>query len=317
MDENEVQIDPAFENDIAQFIKSLEVERNYSPHTLRNYATDLAKFGMWCAQNKVDYLSPSYRHLRRYLASEHGAGYSKRTINRRLSSLRGFYRWLIIVDRAESNPVEALESLKQDKSLPHRIPSADMDKILSYHAKLAEDDEVVQDEKALAKELRDQAILEFMYATGARISEVSGLTLDQLQFQEAQVLIFGKGKKERIVPLHRLAIESLAKYYEQGRDILAKPDSPDNFFLSNTGGVYAADSIRRMFKKTLKAAGVDANYNPHDMRHSFASDLLEGEADLRSVQEMLGHASLSTTQIYTHLSAAQLRKTHAQAHPRA
>jgi integrase/recombinase XerD len=312
------QIDPAsnvlFAGYLDEYCTAMRVERNASEHTIRNYLLDLQDFGRWAERAGIDVLHPTHRQLRRYLGELDRAQYARRTINRRLSSLRGFFRWMTIAGYVESNPADVLQSIKEDKTLPRRIPRTDMAKILSVYGPL--------DEKGIVRqrtpvELRNQALLEFLYACGARISEASNLRLTSIDFREAQVRVIGKGSKERIIPLHELALESLRSYLDVGRPKLLKGHPASEYvFVSTRGNQMGTDAMRKMFKDTLERAGVDGSYSPHDMRHTFASDVLEGGADLRSVQEMLGHSSLSTTQIYTHLSAGRLKDVHHQAHPR-
>ena len=164
--------------------------------------------------------------------------------------------------------------------------------------------------------MRDQALLEFLYACGARISEASGLHSDCVDFDQCQVKVFGKGGKERIIPLHDLCIETMKRYFYDYRPVLLRDKSSPYFFVSTRGNQMGTDAMRKMFKETVREAGLDDSLSPHDMRHTFATDLLAGGADLRSVQEMLGHSSLSTTQIYTHLTPARLKQVHRLAHPR-
>ena len=299
-------IDETYLMFVDRFCESLAVERNASPHTVRNYRADLLDFGRWAARAGVDPLVATHRQMRAYLGDLDRARYARRTVNRRLSSLRGLFRWLVAGGFIESDPAVALQGPKLAKSLPRMIPAADMAALLS----------VWRDDDG-PKALRNQALLEFLYACGARISEASDLLVENVDFGAAQVRLFGKGRKERIVPLHRLALESMRRYLECGRPHLAKPGDPcPNAFLSARGDRMSPDAMRAMFKRTLAAAGLDPTLSPHDMRHTFATDLLEGGADLRSVQEMLGHASLSTTQVYTHVSVAHLKSEHHRAHPR-
>ena len=160
------------------------------------------------------------------------------------------------------------------------------------------------------------ALLEFLYACGARVSEASGLLAANVDFGSGQVKVFGKGSKERIVPLHDMAVSSMRAYATWARPLILRDRTCDYFFVSTRGNRMGTDAIRKMFKDALRQAGLDESLSPHDMRHTFATDLLDGGADLRSVQEMLGHASLSTTQIYTHLSPGRLKQVHARTHPR-
>ena len=287
------------------FVRSLRTERNASEHTVRNYRSDLLDYARWCSRAGVDALGASHRDIRSYLANLEEAQYSRRTINRRLSSLRAFFGWLNISGISQNDPVAVIQGPKIAQRLPRVIKPDDMLKILSVHAD--SDD---------PSEMRDQAILEFLYACGARISEASDLLFRDVDFSSKQVKVFGKGGKERIIPLHEMAVETMRSYAWVARPQLLKGSTCASFFVSTRGNKMGADALRKMFKATLARAGVDVSLTPHDIRHTFATDLLEGGADLRSVQEMLGHESLSTTQIYTHLSTSRLKDVHSQAHPR-
>lgn len=298
----------------ARYCDSLRIEQNASQHTVRNYMVDMRDYLRWADRSKVDSLRPTHRQLRRYLAQLDRAQYARRTVNRRLSSLRGFFRWLVINGYLETSPADVLHGLKENKQLPHRISAGDMAKILSVWGPMGLDGKP-QDQDAVA--LRNQAILELLYACGVRISEASQLKVTQVDVREHQIRIIGKGNKERIVPIHDLALSSMTRYFDLSRSaLLAGKEDCAFFFVSTRGNQMGTDAMRKMFKETLLRAGVDQAYSPHDMRHTFASDLLEGGADLRSVQEMLGHSSLSTTQIYTHMSASRIKNVHHQAHPR-
>ncbi|MGI6590977.1 MAG: tyrosine recombinase [Eggerthellaceae bacterium] len=302
----------SLEKYIDGFCQALKVERNASPNTVRTYRTGLQEYARWAAERNLDALHPTHRQLRQFLASL--SSLERTSINNRLSALRGFFSWLEITDVIDENPAAVLQGPKIHRALPSRIPPSEMDALLSVHSGV---DILGRPQKQSPVDFRDQAILEFLYATGARVSEAAGLGLGAIDFDSGQVRLMGKGNKERIVPVHRRALHALRDYLEKGRPALLRPEKPtDAVFLSTRGNPMSADAIRKMFKKSLSQAGIDGDYSPHDMRHTFASDLLEGGADLRSVQEMLGHASLSTTQVYTHVSNEYLRTVHHQAHPR-
>lgn len=298
---------------VGRFCDSLRLERNLSPQTVRAYRADLEDFRRWSEREGVDLLETGHRPLRGYLAELEQAGYSRKTLNRRLSAVRSWYSWLVSVGARPDNPAALLSGPKQPRSLPRRIPAHDMAAILRVHV----DPACPQGSKEFAEEARDQAIIEFWYACGSRISESSDLRLSDVDLSEGVARLFGKGRKERIVPIHPICLESLGRYLEQARPVLLEGRDSPYFFVSSRGRKMGADVMRRMFKRTLRAAGVNEAYTPHDVRHTFASDLLDGGADLRSVQEMLGHASLSTTQVYTHVTTERLAKAHRQAHPRA
>ncbi|MBR3181661.1 MAG: tyrosine recombinase [Eggerthellaceae bacterium] len=297
------------------YLESLRVEHGYSEHTIRNYQVDLQAFLMWCGRRNVDPLKATHRELRAYLGEMDAAQYARTTVNRRLSSMRGFYRWMNLVGATDSDPAEALSGPKRGKHLPHVLKQSEMERLLAVHGPVGPDG---KPREQTPEDMRDQALLEFLYACGARISEAAGLKLQDVDFQTHLVKLFGKGRKERIVPLHDLCVDAMRAYVRDARPLLLKKgEQTDSFFVSNKGNPMSADSMRKRFKATVRAAGLDDRLSPHDMRHTFATDLLDGQADLRSVQEMLGHASLSTTQVYTHLSTTRLKDAHHQAHPRA
>ena len=309
-----MSIDPRVEARSDEFCRALINEQNASEHTVRNYRVDLCAYARWAQSARVEALSPNHRQLRRYLAYLDAAQYARTTVNRHLSALRGFFRYQVLAGYIQTNPADVLMTLKKEKSLPHRISNEDMAAILSVYAPLDEHGTV---RDRTPSDMRNLAVLEFLYACGARVSEASDLRLSSIDFAQGQVRVIGKGNKERLIPLHDIALTSMKAYKDAARPRLVAREKPnDYFFLSNRGNRFSPDAIRKMFKETLALAGVQGNYSPHDMRHTFASDVLEGGADLRSVQEMLGHSSLSTTQIYTHLSLGRMSSVHQTAHPR-
>ena len=299
---------------LAAFLDQMRIERGASEHTVRSYATDLEAYLRWCMRKGVDPRAVTHRQLRAYLGDMDAARYARTTINRHLSSLRGFYGWMKLVGAIDADPAGALSGPKQGRHLPHVLQGQQMESLLCVHGPT---DLQGRKREQTPADMRDQAILEFLYASGARISEASGLKMSDVDFASHLVRVFGKGRKERIIPLHDLCVRTMRAYLEHARPQLLGQKATDRFFVSNRGNPMSPDAMRKMFKKTVRAAGLDERLSPHDMRHTFATDLLDGEADLRSVQEMLGHSSLSTTQIYTHLSPARLKDAHSQAHPRA
>lgn len=304
---------PGFD-EVEGFYVALTAERNASVHTVRNYRIDLLDYLRWAHRAHLDPLRVTHKQLRGYLGELDQARYARSTINRRLSSLRALFRWLNVTGRIDVDPASVLQGPKTPRSLPKVIKPADMARLLSVHAKR---DLAGNEQRQTAEDARDLALLEFLYACGARVSEASGLLLDDVDLDARRVKVFGKGAKERIVPIHDLAIQAMRAYALAARPKLLRGRSCPYFFVSSRGNRFSTDAIRKMFKATLRAAGLDEGLSPHAMRHTFATDMLTGGADLRSVQEMLGHASLSTTQIYTHVSPDRLRAVHAQAHPRA
>lgn len=313
MGENDAGALRSAETCIDRFCGSLRAERNCSDHTLRAYRGDIAAFLAWCERAGYDFLSIDHRGLRLYLAELAQARYARSTVNRILSSIRAFYRWLLVEGAIQSDPASVLQGPRQGARLPRVLRPQEMARLLGVNAVDAGEGDIG---KAEAVRLRDQAILEFLYACGARISEASELRNDLVDFSQCQVKVVGKGRKERIVPVHALCLDSMMRYRRLARPVLLRGAESEFFFVSTRGNQMKTDAMRKMFKQTLAQAGLPADITPHDMRHTFATDVLAGGADLRSVQEMLGHASLSTTQIYTHLTVERLRRAHRAAHPR-
>lgn len=297
-----------FEAAIDAYVAHLAKTRNLSENSVRAYGTDLSSFAAWVRREGVRPLTVSHRELRRYLGELNRAGYSPKTMDRHLSALRGLYRWLVREGRCEGESVSALASPKAPRTLPRTMADPQVVKLLDAC------------DTASAEGLRDRAFLELLYATGARISEVARLDLCDVDFAQGQVKLFGKGSKERIVPVYEGALDWLRKYLDESRPALLIKrrglDSIDALFISTRGNRMSADALRTRFETMVKKAGLDPALTPHAMRHTFATELLGGGADLRSVQELLGHESLSTTQIYTHLSVDRLKDAAKKAHPR-
>lgn len=299
---------------IEEFCSSMRYERNASEHSVRAYRTDLFAYVEWMADNEVDLFDAKRRDVRHYLAYLSNQDYENTTISRHLSAIRSFYRWAELCGYTETNPAKEVTSPKKAKRLPRTLRSDEIDALLSVHGAT---DLVGNAREQTNEDLRDQAILEFMYASGCRIAEVASLTCAGVDFDGGSARVFGKGSKERIVILYDKAIAAMRAYVQIARPaLLGDLDSP-LFFISNRGRGMSADVIRKMFKETVALAGLPDDITPHSLRHSFATDMLAGGADLRTVQELLGHAELSTTQIYTHLDVTRLLNAHRDAHPRA
>lgn len=295
---------------VERYLLSLNAERNVSGNTLRAYRNDLGDFVSWCQEHGVEPATCNQRMLRTYLAQLRRR-LAQSSANRHLSAVKGFCAWLVDQGLADADESDAIPGVKKPRTLPHVVRSRDMDALLSLYADQAADGDPVA--------LRDRALLELLYASGLRISEACGLTVSQLPAPSDRggfIRVMGKGSKMRQVPVHAEALRKLDAYLGRGRPQLAKPASPDALFLSVRGNALSTDAARKLYKRALAAAGADPALSPHAMRHSFATDLLDGGADLRSVQEMLGHASLSTTQVYTHLSTERIKEQHRRAHPR-
>lgn len=285
------------------FARHLSVERGLSDNTVRAYCIDIRSYLDWAMRSGFDPLQVEYRRFRRYLVELNASGYTPKTVSRRLSAIRTFFKYLNVQNVTQLNPAAATSSPKLGRDLPRKTSDSDIERLLA----VCEDDFVG---------LRDQAFLELLYASGARIAELARLELADVNFSDASIRLFGKGSKERIVPLYPVALEAVDRYMREGRPALLEDARGNTLFISTRGNAMSADSLRRVFKQRAAQAGLDPSLHPHDIRHAFATDLVEGGADLRSVQEMLGHASLSTTQVYTHLSLQHMKDVYKDAHPR-
>lgn len=303
--ENDQQL---FRDAVARFVTYLSAVRNLSTNTVRAYATDLDAFCDWVEREGVQPLEISHRQLRRYLSELSRARYSTKTINRHLSAIRSLYRWMLHEGLTDKDSAAAVVSPKIAKTLPKTMSDEDASALLD-----------TCDVKDVVG-LRDRAFLELLYASGARISEISQLDVRDIDLSSKQVRLFGKGSKERIVPLYESCIQWIERYKRDARPQLVahRKDGAQTsaLFVSTRGNRMSASALRTCFERHAVLSGLDEALTPHAMRHTYATELLAGGADLRSVQELLGHASLSTTQIYTHLSIDRLRDAARQAHPR-
>jgi len=287
------------------FLTHLSAERGLSPHTIRAYAGDLRSYLDWTDRAGIDPLHPRHRQLRLYLGEMDRAKYSRRTIARRLAALRTFFTWLMAKGAVESDPTTVLATPK----LPSHLPTLVSQEVL--RALLDGPD------ASTSEGIRDSAILELLYAAGLRVSEVAGLTVDRVDLAQGQVVVLGKGSKQRVVPIYPLAVTKMRRWLLSGRPAFANRRSGSAFFISTRGASLSADAVRRIFHRWLTATEAAHGLSPHALRHTFATHMLENDADLRTVQELLGHVALSTTQIYTHVSAKRLQEVHRNAHPRA
>jgi len=315
--------DPAVE----QFVAHLEHERNASVHTVSSYLIDLHQFvgALWGPDvlPPFDWGGVDRFAVRRFLADTQKGGCEASTTARKLSSLRSFYRFLEREEVVASNPFAGLKGPKRPRKLPHFLSVNEVTLLLEMPAKLwaGREPPRAPHERALAEYAakRDSAILEVLYSTGGRVSEVAGLRDSDADLLSGVVRVRGKGKKERLCALGKPACKALREAVER-RDGLwgggsRKKDAP--LFMNVRGDRLTPRSIERLLKKYLAAADLNPGISPHALRHSFATHMLDAGADLRSVQELLGHASLSTTQIYTHVTVEKLRKVYEDAHPRA
>ena len=298
---------------IQQYAGQLRNERNVSPHTLRNYLSDLAQFCHFLVEKalclgedgSIDVSKIDIYVMRAYLASLTKSR-KKSSVGRKIAALRGFFRYLVGTHRIATDPLRLVHSPKQEKPLPNFLSVDDVFRLLG----------AIKVDGSL--DVRDRAILEVFYSTGIRVSELVGINWSDIDSQLGIVRVVGKGSKERIVPIGEVALQSLRDYGQEVRTKWHQPCTGDNpVFLNHRGGRITVRSVARVVEKHLRAAGIAVKMGPHGLRHSFATHLLNGGADLRVIQELLGHASLSTTQRYTHLNLDQLTAVYDKAHPRA
>ena len=291
---------------VQQFLRRLEVERQYSPHTLRAYTRDLEMFEQFLDGRKRTVEGASLRDVRAFLASLRVRELCKATIARRISAVRSLYRYLFQEGIIEKNTVTVLRSPRRDRKLPKFLTVEQVQLLM---------DSI---DTSTWTDARDRAILETLYGGGLRVGEFVGLNDEDVDLTEGMALVRGKGKKERLAPVGGQAVLAL-RHYLQLRD-LAMPRRADRRALiinARAGTRLTARSVHRILRKRLLEAGLDGTLSPHCLRHSFATHLLQNGADLRSVQELLGHEHLSTTQIYTHLTTEDLKQAYDRAHPRA
>ena len=294
---------PVAEQQMVQYLQHLQLQRRLSPHTVSNYRRDLAQLLDWCTQQGIAEWSEldSYG-VRAFVAARHRQGLGGRSLQRALSSLRGFYDYLIREGLALNNPGLDIPAPKSDRRLPRAL---DVDQT----ARLLELDE----EGPLG--LRDKAMMELFYSSGLRLAELIALDVDSIDSDDHTVRVTGKGSKSRVVPVGRQALQAIAAW-KQVRGQLAAAEEPA-LFVSSRGGRLSARSVQQRMQQWAIRQGVPVHVHPHMLRHSFASHILESSGDLRAVQELLGHADISTTQIYTHLDFQHLARVYDQAHPRA
>lgn len=290
---------------VKQFIDYIAIEKGLSPNTLQSYERDLTHFIQYLQENGVEDIATTDRiHITGFLHKLHVNKRSTSTIARNLSSIRNFYQFLQREKIIKSNPTELMETPKVEKRLPKALSSSEIDLLLS---KIEANDPV---------DIRDRAMLELIYATGMRVSELVNLKIHDLNLSMGFVRCFGKGSKERIIPIGQKAIQSLLVYIEKVRPIFDLQNQ-DVLFLNQKGEAITRQIFWKIIKKRADQAGVAKRVTPHTLRHSFATHLLENGADLRAVQEMLGHADISTTQIYTQVTKSRIKHVYDKAHPRA
>ncbi len=290
---------------IDAFLDHLTVERGLAANTRQAYRADLAQFTVFLQEQGVRHLNAAARqHITDYLMHRRKNGLSPRSLARHLAAIRMFCRFLSREKLLATDVTQTIDSPKLWRTLPHTLDYEEISRLLAapnLHTKLG---------------LRNKAILEFMYATGLRVSEVANIKLSDINFEAGFLRSTGKGGKERIVPIGKQAIEWVQRYRHEVRSSFAKAESLGEVFLSTRGQPLSRKTIWVLVKKYARAAGITKTITPHTLRHSFATHLLQNGADLRVIQEMLGHADISTTQVYTHVDKHRIKETHYRFHPR-
>ncbi|HVM50877.1 MAG TPA: tyrosine recombinase [Candidatus Acidoferrum sp.] len=301
---------------VEDFLQYLRHERGQAEHTQKTYAGLLGKFVAWAGEQGLkDWKAVELRHLMAFLDHERKRGLANqpKESTRRLSSesvyleiaaLRAFYRYAEIEKLLPENVAENLSLPRRWHRLPKALTSAEIEKLLA------------PEKPETPQNLCDQAVLELAYSSGLRLAELRGARLEHLHLDAGFINVIGKGNKERVVPLGRKAVEALKRYIEVARPQLVRPRSPGNIFLTKRGTPFAHVTLWLRIKQRARRAGISRNVTPHMLRHSFATHLLEHGADLRVIQELLGHATIATTEVYTHVSGNRLRDVHRKYHPR-
>ena len=291
---------------LSDFKRYLEVERHASQYTLRNYMHDLKHFLDYAVKENVATLEDvDIQLLRGYIGSLLEDGYEKSSIARKLSALRSFYGYLTQINIIAKNPLLTISSPKLPKKLPAFLSSDEVTKLITAP------------DGSTPLGMRDKAMLELLYASGLRVSEIAGLDIMNVNLEQREIRVMGKGSKERITLMGKPAVSAIDRYLREGRPKLAGKRATNALFLNRYGSRLSRRSIEQALSRYGTEAGLNKRVFPHMMRHSFATHLLDGGADLRVVQELLGHANLATTQIYTHVTQTQARKVYMASHPRA
>ncbi len=288
---------PGYDRDLAA--------RGAAERTRRAYAVDLGQFCGWCSARGLEPEAVRHRDVRRYAAGLSSEGATAATVARKLAAIRGLYDFLVRTERMPANPADLVTSPKRDGKLPKVLSAEQVAGLL---------------ERIPARtplELRDRAMLELAYSCGLRCEEIVNLDTAAVDFETEQLRVAGKGSKDRILPVGEPAQRALERYLARGRGALRQDRGEQAMFLSKNGRRLSSSDVSRRLSLWVREAALDAGISPHSLRHSFATHLLEGGADLRTIQELLGHTSISTTQIYTRVDAARLRDQYAGSHPRA
>lgn len=290
---------------IEDFIVYLRIDKKYSENTIDAYHSDLMRYYKYVNEvEHKDFSTIKKKEIKNYLNYLNDSGLDQRTVSRNISSIRSFYKFLLIEKYIKTNPSDLLELPKRKKTLPKVLSMEEIDRLL---------DIPLSDPYSY----RNKAMLELMYATGLRVSELMNLKIHDVDLSMAYVRTVGKGGKERVIPIGNIALEALKTYMDEYRSLLLKGKVTDALFLNNHGVGMTRQGFFKILKKLAKEKDIKTPFSPHTLRHSFATHLLNNGADLRSIQELLGHSDISTTQIYTHISNQRLKENYQNFHPHA
>lgn len=292
------------ENIVRAYVRYLKLERNYSPNTLEAYRHDLGHLLAYCHREEKDVLQMKLEDLQHFAAGIHELGIGPTSQARILSGVRSFYRWLLLDGRIDADPTELLESPRLGEHLPEVLTTAEVDQL---EASI---------DLSKPEGQRNRAIIEVLFSCGLRVSELTHLRLSDLFLDEGYIRVMGKGSKERLVPISNRAVHELKLWFYDRNLMTIKAGEEDYVFLNRRGAHLTRTMILIMVKRQAEAAGIQKTISPHTLRHSFATALLEGGADLRVIQAMLGHEDIGTTEIYTHIDTTTLREEILQHHPR-
>lgn len=291
---------------LKRFLIHMRASRNASPYTIKNYRTDIGQFLDYCREHRVNSLKQVDRALLRdYLVELDAVGYVKASVARRLAELRSFGEFLVREGELERNSFRLVSAPRIPRRLPQYLMVAEVEALLAIP------------DTSTPRGLRDRAMIEVLYGAGLRVSELVGLDLADVDLEQAQVRVLGKGAKERIGLVGQPAVRAVRAYLRLGRPELQSARRTEALWLNHRGGRLTVRGVGLILSRMGELAGIRTNVSPHVLRHSFATHLLDGGADLRVVQELLGHANLATTQIYTHVSQSRVREVYGRAHPRA
>ena len=292
------------EKEINKFIEYLKYQRNYSDFTCNNYKKDLNEYNSFILSNKINYKNMDYNEAKEYVIYLNKKNDAKSTISRKLSSLRTFYKYLVLNNKVESNPFLLVSSPKKEKRIPKFINYNNMEEILNVPNIKTKEGQ------------RERVILEVLYASGVRVSELVNIKLKDIDFSNKNILIFGKGSKERLVSFGDYALEYINLYLKEGRNLLLDGVKSDYLIVGKKSEKLTTRRVEQIIDDIIKRTSIRLNITPHMFRHTFATHLLDNGCDLLVVQELLGHASLSSTEIYTHVSNEHLREVYLKCHPR-